>query len=147
MFTNRTMAALFTIAIASSLIVVSDGIVVGSAFADTEKVTNQDPLSSLSSYLSFPITVTGHKSISPMSQDANGGGDSSDNAPPAVLHKDQPSSAISHSANPDDSSGASSDTSSVPAKDLKKLSKCESSAAADGDLTQVEVKDCYSQVF
>jgi hypothetical protein len=27
------------------------------------------------------------------------------------------------------------------------LSKCQAGAAADGDLTLAEVKDCYSQVF
>ena len=145
MFTNRTKVALFAIAVASSIVVVS-GLVVSSAFADTEKVSNQNPLSSLSSYLSFPITVGGHKSSSPTSQSANDG-DSNDNTSPAVLRKDQPGSPMPQSANPDDSTGVSSETSSVPAKDLKKLSKCESSAATDGDLTLEEVNACYSHVF
>jgi hypothetical protein len=101
MFTNRTTAALFAIAIASSLIVVSG--FVGSAFAATKKVTNQNE----------------DKSSSPKSQSANAG----------------------------DSGGATGDTSGISAKDLKSLSKCQSGAAADGDLTLSEVTDCYSQVF
>jgi hypothetical protein len=118
MLTNRTKMALFAIAISSSIIVVSS-LVVSSAFAATGKMSSQDPLSSLSSYLSFPITVGGHKSSSPTSEGAN----------------------------TDDSSAASAGTSSVNAKDLKKLSKCESSAATDGDLTISEVNGCYSHVF
>jgi hypothetical protein len=115
MFTDRTiMVALFTIAIASSLIGVSG--FVSSAFADTKKVTNQDPLST---YLSFPIHVGGQKPSSPTSQ----------------------------SANPDHSGSTTTDTNSVHKKDLKNLSNCESSAAADGKLTTTEVTDCYNQVF
>jgi hypothetical protein len=142
MLTNRTiMVAAFTIAIALSLIVVSG--FVSSAFADTNKVTNQDLLST---YLSFPIHVGVQKPNSPMSQGANGG-DSSDNAPPAVLRKDQPSSQMSNTANPDRSNSTTANTNSVHKKDLKSLSNCESSAAADGDLTAPEVTDCYHQVF
>src|SRR5919201_1287905 len=114
MLTNRTRVALFAIAIASSVMVASGGLI-SSAFADTKKVTNQNPLS----YLSFPITVGGQKSSFPMSQSANAG----------------------------DSSAATGDTSAISAKDLKSLSKCESGAASDGDLTQAEVTDCYRQVF
>ena len=115
MLTNRTIiAAVFTIAIASSLIVV--GSFVRSAFADTKKVTNQDPLST---YLSFPIHVGGQKPSSPTSQSPNGG----------------------------DSGSTTTDTNSVHKKDLKNLSNCESSAAADGKLTTTEVTDCYHQVF
>ncbi|MFL6506566.1 MAG: hypothetical protein ACJ704_01315 [Nitrososphaeraceae archaeon] len=44
------------------------------------------------------------------------------------------------------SSGSIGDTSGLSAKELKKLSKCQSDAAADGDLTLGEVKDCYGQV-
>lgn len=144
MLTNRTKMALFAIAISSSIMVVSS-LVVSSAFAATER-SSQDPLSSLSSYLSFPITVGGHKSSSPTSEGANTD-DSSDNAAPTVMHKDQSRSPVSQGANTDDSSAASAGTSSVNAKDLKKLSKCESSAATDGDLTISEVNDCYSHVF
>jgi hypothetical protein len=138
MHTKKIMMALFAIVIASSLIVVSS--FVSSAFADTKKVTN--PLS----YLSFPITVGGHKSSSPVSQSANGG-DSTDNTPPTVLREDKSNSPMSQSANAGDSSGVSGDTNSVSTKDLKSLSKCQSGAAADGDLTLAEVKGCYSQVF
>ena len=142
MLANRTIiAAVFTIAIASSLIVV--GSFVRSAFADTKKVTNQDPLST---YLSFPIHVGGQKPGSPTSQGANSG-DSSNNAPPAVLRKDQSGSPTSQGANPDHSGSTTTDTNSVHKKDLKNLSNCESSAAADGKLTTTEVTDCYHHVF
>jgi hypothetical protein len=115
MFTDRTiMVALFTIAIASSLIGVSG--FVSSAFADTEKATNQDPLSS---YLSFPIHVGGQKPNSPMS----------------------------NTTSPDHSDSTTTNNNSVHKKDLKNLSNCESSAAADGDLTAAEVTDCYQQVI
>jgi hypothetical protein len=138
MLTNRTRVALFAIAIASSVIVASGGLV-SSAFADTKKVTNQNPLS----YLSFPITVGGQKSSFPMSKSANGA-DSGDNTAPPVSRDNSPKS---QSANAGDPSGAAGDTSGISAKDLKSLSKCESGAAADGDLTQAEVTDCYRQVF
>ena len=138
MLTNRTRVALFAIAIASSVIVASGGLV-SSAFADTKKVTNQNPLS----YLSFPITVGGQKSSFPMSQSANGG-DSGNNTPTPVLRDNSPKS---QSANAGGSSAATGDTSAISAKDLKSLSKCESGAASDGDLTQAEVTDCYRQVF
>jgi hypothetical protein len=62
---------------------------------------------------------------------------------PAVLRDDSPKS----SANAGDSSDTTGHTSGISAKDLKSLSKCESGAAADGDLTQAEVTDCYSKVF
>jgi hypothetical protein len=107
MFTNRTItAALFTIAMASSFIVVSDFI--GSASA-AKKVTDN--------------TVT-NTMVQPRTKE---------NTDPLN----------SQSAYIADSIG---DTATF-AKDLKKLSKCESSAAADGDLTLAEVKGCYSQVF
>jgi hypothetical protein len=111
MFTKRTMAALFTIAIASSLIVVSGGFV-GSAFAKKASGTSST--------------------------------DEDKSSLPAVLRDDSPKS---KSTNADDSSGSTGDTSGISAKDLKSLSKCQSGAAADGDLTQTEVTDCYSQVF
>jgi hypothetical protein len=112
MFTNRTiMAALFTIAIATSLIVVSGGFE-GSAFAKKASDTSST--------------------------------DEDQSSLPAVLRDD---SAKSKSTNADDSSGSTGDTNGISAKDLKSLSKCQSSAAADGDLTQAEVTDCYRQVF
>ncbi|MFL6327162.1 MAG: hypothetical protein ACJ72F_02470 [Nitrososphaeraceae archaeon] len=111
MFTKRTMAALFTIAIASSLIVVSGGFV-GSAFAKKASGTSST--------------------------------DEDKSSLPAVLRDDSPKS---KSTNADDSSGSTGDISGIPAKDLKSLSKCQSGAAEDGDLTQAEVTDCYSQVF
>ena len=112
MFTNRTTAALFVIAIASSLIVVSGGGFVGSALAKKAKQADESGTA--------PMVALGEeKSSSPKSQSADTGG----------------------------SSGTTGDTGGVSAKDLKSLSKCQSSAAADGDLTQAEVADCYSQVF
>jgi hypothetical protein len=111
MFTNRTMPALFTIAIASSLIVVSGGFV-GSALAKKGSDTSST--------------------------------DEDKSSLPTVLGDDSPKS---KSTNADDSSGPTGDTSGISAKDLKSLSKCQSGAAADGDLTQAEVTDCYSQVF
>jgi hypothetical protein len=111
MFTSRTiMTAIFTIAIASSLIVVSGGLV-GSAFAKKASGTSS------------------------MDEDKS--------SLPAVLRDDSPKS----SANAGDSSGNTGDTSAISAKDLKSLSKCESGAAVDGDLTQAEVTDCYRQEF
>jgi hypothetical protein len=111
MFTKRTMAALFTIAIASSLIVVSGGFV-GSAFAKKASGTSST--------------------------------DEDKSSLPAVLRDDSPKS---KSTNADDSSGSTGDISGISAEDLKSLSKCQSGAAEDGDLTQAEVTDCYSQVF
>src|SRR5215212_7129284 len=117
MFTKRTMAALFTIAIASSLIVV--GGFVGSAFA-AKKVKKQDEYGTVPA-----VALDKAKEKSPL---------------PAVLRDDSPKS---HSANAGDSGGSSG----TSTKDLKSLSKCESGAAADGDLTQAEVRACYHQVF
>jgi hypothetical protein len=51
------------------------------------------------------------------------------------------------SANAGGSSGTTDDTGGVSAKDLKSLSKCQSGAAKDGDLTLADVDDCYGQVF
>jgi hypothetical protein len=109
MLTNKTMAALFTIAIASSLIAVNG--IVGSTFAFTK---------------SNDVTT---------SRTINFDG------------KDKSDSQKSDSANTGDSSGTTGDSSGIPAKDLKSLSKCESGAAADGDLTEAEVTSCYRQVF
>jgi|SRR5215212_10782956 len=121
MFTKRTMAALFTIAIASSLIVV--GGFVGSAFA-AKKVKKQDEYGTVPA-----VALDKAKEKSPL---------------PAVLRDDSPKS---HSANAGDSGGSTGGSSGTSTKDLKSLSKCESGAAADGDLTQAEVRACYHQVF
>jgi hypothetical protein len=140
MFNNRTMVAFFTIAVASSSLLVASGFV-GSVFAVMEKVTK---------YSMVPIISVGqHKSSSSMPQSANDvGGDSSDNTYPAVLRKDKSSSSMPQSANPDsDSDWTTADTNAIPAEDLKSLSNCQSAAAADGDLTAAEVMDCYHQVF
>jgi hypothetical protein len=135
MFTNRMKMALFTTVIASSVIIVSG--LVTSAFADMKKETSQDPLPS---YLSFPITVG--------VQSENRGDDSSDDGPPpAVLSKDESSSPTSHSANSEDSEWTTADNNTIPEKYMKGLSNCESTAAADGDLTLVELMDCFYQVF
>jgi hypothetical protein len=109
MLTNKTMAALFAIAIASSLIVVCG--VVGSAFAFTKS-----------------NDVTTSRTIN-------------------FDWKDKSDSPKSDSTNAGDSSGATGESSGVSAKDLKSLSKCESGATADGDLTEAEVTSCYRQVF
>ena len=119
MISDRTMAALFTIAIATSLILVSDGLV-WSALAKKEKQNGTDMVPTVSS----------------SSKDSS--------SPPAVLGDD---STKSGSTNADDSSGSTGDTSGISAKNLRSLSKCQSSAAEDGDLTQAEVTDCYHQVF
>jgi hypothetical protein len=112
MFTKKTTAVLFTIAIASSLIVVSDGFV-GSALA---------------------------KKASDMSST-----DEDKSSLPAVLGDNSPKSKSTNAD--DDSSGSTGDTSGISTKDLNSLSKCQSGAAEDGDLTQAEVTDCYRQVF
>lgn len=64
---------------------------------------------------------------------------------PAVLRNDSPRS---HSATADNPSENTGDISlDISAKEfLKSLSKCESRAAADGDLTQAEVTDCFHQI-
>ncbi len=111
MFSSRTiMAALLTIAIATSLVIVS-GDLVGSTLAGAKKVTNENK----------------------------------DNAF-KTLSNDKTNSQF-QTTDAGDSSGSTGDTSGVSAKDLKSLSKCESDAAADGDLTSAEAADCYRQVF
>jgi hypothetical protein len=125
MFSNRTKAALFAIAIASSLMVVSaGGSLVGSVFA---KKTKQDESGT------DPTVSSLGKGTSSL---------------PAVLRPDSKSDPQkTPSADAGDSSGTTADTNGISPKDLKGLSKCESDAAADGDLTQAEVMDCYHQVF
>ncbi|MFL6321237.1 MAG: hypothetical protein ACJ72Q_12250 [Nitrososphaeraceae archaeon] len=111
MFTKRTTAALFAIAIASSLIVASS--FVGFAFAAKKEGSATYPKN----------TIT------------NSDGE------------DRSSSQKSAASSAGDISGATADTNGLSTKELKKLSKCQSGSAADGDLTLAEVKDCYSQVF
>jgi hypothetical protein len=109
MFTRRITSALFAIAIASSLILVSGGLV-GSAFAAKKERDGQTN------------TIT----------DPNG--------------IDISSTPKSHSENTGDSNGITGDSNGFSSKELKKLSKCQSDAAADGDLTLADVKDCYRQM-
>lgn len=52
----------------------------------------------------------------------------------------------SQSTSSADLSVAGENTNYLSTKELKKLSKCQSDAAADSDLTLGEVKDCYSQL-
>jgi hypothetical protein len=52
----------------------------------------------------------------------------------------------SQSINSGDLSGDIGNTNGLSTKELKKLSKCQSSAAEDGDITLGEIKDCYSQL-
>jgi hypothetical protein len=134
MFTNRTiMVALFTIAIASSLIAVSG--FVGSAYAATKKEKVKVKENNENEYGTVPTVSLG--------RDNKG-----DDKLPAVLRSDDSSDdQKSKSTNANGPSAATGDTTSISAKDLKSLSKCQSGAAADGDLTLTEVKGCYSQVF
>ena len=111
MFTKRTTAALFAIAIASSLIVASS--FVGFAFAAKKEGSATYPKN----------TITNSEG------------------------EDKSSSRKSAASSAGDISGATADTNGLSTKELKKLSKCQSGSAADGDLTLAEVKDCYSQVF
>ena len=105
------------------------------AYANTKKVTNQDPLSS---YPSFPITAGAESTT-----DDNHSSD--DGPPPAVLHRDKYSSATSHNTNSQDSYSPTVKTHSTPEKDLKNFSKCRSNAASDGDVTPAEVMSCFDQ--
>ncbi|MFL6402176.1 MAG: hypothetical protein ACJ71M_01670 [Nitrososphaeraceae archaeon] len=111
MFTKRTTAALFAIAIASSLIVASS--FVGFAFAAKKEGSATYPKNTITN-------SDGEDKSSPRKSAASIAGDTS---------------------------GATADTNGLSTKELKKLSKCQSASAADGDLTLAEVKDCYSQVF
>ena len=132
MFINRTtFKALLTIAVASSLMAI--GGLTSSAFADTPKSTSQ-------SYLSLPITTGGHS--------ANDVDDSSDDGPPpAVLRNEESSPSMSYGANSEDSDWTTADNNTIPEKYMNGLSDCESSAAADGNLTLVEIMDCFHRVF
>ena len=147
MCSDELKVALLTVVIASSVIGVN------SAFADTTKETSQN--------LSLPITVGVHNAN-------RGGGDDSSNdggPPPAVLDKHRSSSLMSHtgdssddgpppavrrngeSHNIEDLDWTTADNNTVPEKHMKGLSNCESTAAADGHLTLVEIMDCFYQVF
>ena len=115
MLNNRTTkAALFAIAIASSLIVASGGII-GSAFA--AKKTSQK--SDEGTYIKLSDGKDGVSG--PRSNTAN-----------------LPNSGTSHQ-------DSNSNGNSVSKSDLNSLSKCQSGAAADGDLTLSELKHCYTQ--
>ena len=43
--------------------------------------------------------------------------------------------------------GAPNDGTNLSKKDLKSLSNCQAKSAKDGNLTQLEVTDCYNQLF
>ncbi|HYY50618.1 MAG TPA: hypothetical protein VE643_07080 [Nitrososphaeraceae archaeon] len=133
MFTNRTiMVALFTIAIAASLIAVSG--FVGSAYAAKKKDNAMKSESNDNEYGTVPAVS--------LNKDKKGS-DKTDSLP-AVLRSDDQKSKSTKADGPSAATGGST---GVSAKVLKSLSKCQSGAAADGDLTLAEVKDCYSQVF
>jgi hypothetical protein len=118
MFTKRTTAALFAFAIASSLIVA--GGLMGSAFAAKKSSKPDD---------------NNYRTLSDGEDKASG---------PMPHVRDLGNSGSS--AN-DNSGSSAKDSSGVSSGDLKKLSKCESGAAEDGELTIAEVHNCYNQVF
>ena len=127
MFNSKTiMAALFTIAIASSLVAVSG--FVGFAYA-AKKEANSGTVPTLS------LSKEDKKK------------DSQSDLPAVLRPETKSDPQKTPSASADDSSGSAGDSSGVSAKALKGLSKCQSHAAADGDLTLAEVKDCYSETF
>ena len=127
MFNSKTiMAALFTIAIASSLVAVSG--FVGFAYA-AKKEANSGTVPTLS------LSKEDKKK------------DSQSDLPAVLRPETKSDPQKTPSASADDSSGSTGDSSGVSAKALKGLSKCQSHAAADGDLTLAEVKDCYSRTF
>jgi hypothetical protein len=118
--TNKITMALFTIVIASLLLVASG--FVGSAFAAKKKVNKRDD-----TYSTVP-TISLGKSLAP-----------------AVLRNDSPKTHSATAGNPSENTGDI--TLDISAKEfLKSLSKCESKAAADGDLTQAEVTNCFHQI-
>jgi hypothetical protein len=110
MVTNRTlMAAMFTIAIATSLVAVSG--LIGSAHAIAAKKQPE--------YGTAP-QVSLAKPISTKPQNTN-------------AHKTQ----MLTLGNPD----------AVSEKQIKSLSKCETTAAVDGHLALTDVTACYHKVF
>ena len=125
MFFNRTKFMAPYHCRSSSLTTI--GGLTSSAFADTQKSTSQ-------SYLLLPITA-GEKRENP-------GNDSSDDdsPPPAILRKGE-----SHNA--EDSDWTTADNNIIPEKCMNGLSNCESSAAAEAQLTIVEIMHYFYQVF
>jgi hypothetical protein len=70
-------------------------------------------------------------------------------APPVVLDKDKPvSSTKSQNTNTQKTpSLVLGSPDAVSEKQVKSLSKCENTAASDGDLPLADVKACYNKVF
>ena len=114
MVTNRKiMVAIFTIAIASSLVAVSGLISSAHAFAAKKQIEYGT-------------------------------------APPVGLAKEDTPVSSTKSQNVNAQKILSlilGSPHTVSEKQVKSLSKCEKAAAADGDLTVTEAKDCYGQVF
>ncbi|HJT46574.1 MAG TPA: hypothetical protein VJ729_00210 [Nitrososphaeraceae archaeon] len=118
MVTNRTITttittAMFTIAIALSLVAVSS--LIGSAHAIAVVAKKQTEYG-----IAPQASLTKEKPISTQPQNTN-------------AHKTQ----ILTLGNPD----------AISEKQIKSLSKCEKTAATNGDLRINEVKNCYDQVF
>jgi hypothetical protein len=112
MVTNRTiMAAMFTIAIATSLVAVSG--LIGSAHAIAVKKQTEYSIAPQASLAKAKPT-----SIEPQNTNA---------------HKTQ----MLTLGNPE----------AVSEKQIKSLSKCESTAAVDGHLALTDVTACYHKVF
>jgi hypothetical protein len=57
--------------------------------------------------------------------------------------EDKSSTRKSNTANTGDSSGATGDSNGFSGRELKNLSKCQSAAAADGELTLADLSECY----
>jgi hypothetical protein len=142
MFTKRTTAALFAFAIASSLIVA--GGLMGSAFAAKKSSKPDDnnyrTLSDGEDKASGPMPHVRDLGNSGSSANDNSGSSANDNSGSSANDK-------SGSSANDNSGSSAKDSSGVSSGDLKKLSKCESGAAEDGELTIAEVHNCYNQVF
>jgi hypothetical protein len=113
-----------------------------------------------------PAVLHKDRPSSPMSHTDYSSDD--DGPPPAVLHKDRPSSPMSHTdyssdddgpppavlrnekshgATSEDSDWTTADNNTIPEKNMKGLSNCETTAAADGHLTLVEIMDCFYKYF
>jgi hypothetical protein len=117
MLNNRTTKAALLAIAIASLIVASGGGIIGSAFA--AKKTSQK-----SDDGTYTTLSDGKDGVSgPRSNTAN-----------------IPNSGTSHQ-------DSNSNGNSVSKSDLNSLSKCQSGAAADGDLTLPELKHCYTQAF
>lgn len=125
MLSNRTIAAaLFTIAIASSLITVSG--FAGYAFAKKGK--------------------GGDSTANTMTNSGDSG--SNDNPAAASSSDSQTPNTRDSSGTTDNSNTPTSDTSGgISQKDLKTFSSCVSHDALDGRLNLADVNDCYGQVF